>query len=435
MSAQTEEVHIDVTKSLKQRDFVVDDRRFLVWIGGRNTSKTTSGVLHIMRLVGDPAYQGARILVFGPNYPQMRKGTLVTFDKWFDRTNLVLEKINGNEPERRLVNDIVVYFRNATNPDQTRGHETRIVWLDEAAQMSPEVFRLANATLRQEDINGNRGGYQTIITTTPRGKNWLYSRFKDPATCPYTEDQLGYYTMTTLEAHTVGFATDEYVADIGYAEGSEMYRQEVLGEFVSWAGLVFDYRAQRDTPDPFILPQFKRVVGGVDIGITAPTALILIGEDAQGRFWVFKEYYQKRADFHEWVRVCGEWTREYNVRSWHVDSAANMEIAMMRRAGLVVKPSVKAKDAASTAVNYINSLMKRDMFRLSPDCLALRTEMETYQFKEQLSGEEITFLDKVKVGQQEHAIDALRYATMGLGGLQKGTAGGWGEFTFSGRAA
>jgi hypothetical protein len=37
-------------------------------------------------------------------------------------------------------------------------------------------------------------------------------------------------------------------------------------------------------------------------------------------------------------------------------------------------------------------------------------ELETYEHKEIMSGDEVTFLDKVKPNQPDHAIDAMSYA-------------------------
>lgn len=392
-----------------QREIYWDDRRYLFYKSGRGCGKTVSACMRIGGMIarGD-LLPGARILVTGPSYPQLKKGTLVSFDKWMGKggLDLIVDKIEGNEPERRLVNGIIAYFRNASNPDQFRSHESQLVWHDEAAQDKEEIIPLTNAILRQF---GDDALYQTILTSTPRGKKWLYNMFINPET-RMSEEMAGVYHITTVEAEALGIARPGYVEEMGYTPGTAMYDQEVLGLEVAWTGNVFHYQPERDTPSPFILPRFKTVVGGIDIGTTAPTAVVLVGIDERGGYWAFKEYYQRRADFHEVLRLIGEWHREYRVRFWSIDAAANLEMRMMKSAGIPVRNSLKAKDAAGTAVNFINSLMERDMFRVSPDCPALIMELETYEHKEIMSGDEVTFLDKVKPNQPDHAIDAMRYA-------------------------
>jgi len=42
-------------------------------------------------------------------------------------------------------------------------------------------------------------------------------------------------------------------------------------------------------------------------------------------------------------------------------------------------------------------------------------EMESYQYRENLSGDEHAFTDKVKGGQADHLINAKQYAVLGLG--------------------
>lgn len=399
--------------------FLQDKRRFLYFNGGRGSGKSTAAVLKIAGMIEDGTIlPGARIGVFGPTYPQLKKGTLLTFDKWmgpYDPVtkigfNLIEKPIEGSEPERRLVNDIVAYFRNASNPDQTRSHENQIIWLDEVAQMDEQVIPLTNATLRQF---GNDAHYQTLMTSTPRGQNWLYRMFVDPATRIYKEEQIGYYQSSTVEAWEYGVVRDDYIQEMGYVPGTEMWKQEVLAEYVTWSGLVFPYKPSIHTPDPFILPKFVKVVGGVDIGQVQPTALILLGMDEQGAIWVFKEYYQRRANMHDWMRVAAEWTQEYNVRCWYVDSAADLELRAMKTT-LPAKPSVKQQDAAGAAVNFIVSKMEREEFFISPECPNLRGELLTYQFKEIATGLEKTFLDKVKENQPDHAIDAMRYGALPL---------------------
>ena len=396
-----------------QRDLYWDSRRFIYYKGGRGVGKTVSSCMRIGGMIArGELLPGARILVMGPTYPQLKKGTLTSFDKWMgsDGLDLIQGRIDGNEPERRLVNGIVAYFRNASNIDQTRGHEVQCVWLDEAAQMSDDVLRLTNANLRQF---GDNALYQTIITSTPRGKNWLWKSFINPETA-MDEEIAGFYHITTVEAEELGIARTGYVEEMGLTPGTAMYDQEVLGLEVAWTGNVFHYQPERDTPSPFILPKFKAVYGGIDIGTTAPTAVVLVGIDDRGGYWVFREYYQKRANFHDVLELIGKWHKEFKVKRWSIDAAANLEMRMMRSAGFPVTNSLKAKDAAGTAVNFINSLMERDMFRVSPDCPALIMELETYEHKEIMSGDEVTFLDKVKPNQPDHAIDALRYCVAPL---------------------
>lgn len=416
---------IDLTRSEAQQAFVLDDRRYLVWIGGRGSSKTSSTCLHIMRLMHDPDWYGARWLFTAPIYAQIKKGPMITFDDWFGPRGLIIEKINGNEPERRCINGWTVLFRNASNPDSWRGLEIAGGSLDEAAQLPNKTpFQLMNASMRQKRPDGSHYNYQTTITTTPRGKNWLYDEFI--AQKKYREEQLGLYLTTTHQAMEAGFLPGEYIANMGYAEGTSMHAQEILGEFISWGGLVFDQNFI--VPDAWSPPPMRAVYGGIDIGTSDPTAIIVVGKDFQNRVWVLDEFYETRARFDDWIDRVGEWTKKYRVRKWFVDS--DLIQRMIQKAGIHCATPYKARDAAAVSINYINQLIGREMFFVNPKCVALRSEMEGYQYKENTDGDETTILAKIRDGQSDHALDALRYATLPLSSETTRTYGQWAAASF-----
>lgn len=407
-----------------QKEVFWDDRRFIYMNGGRRTGKSSSACLRIIGMIERGEIRpGGRISVFGPTYPQMIDGTLKTFDEFFGAPtvsnpkgqNLIVRSRDGNQPQRWLVDDIEATFRNGSNPDQTRSREGQVVWLDEAAQMPERILQLTNATMTQF---GDDAIHQTIITSTPRGRNWLFQSFVNGGTRKWSDDLVGYYHTTSETEQKRGLIRKGYIEELGYDKNSQMYRQEVLAEFVTWSGLVFEQewilRDPEDDDGVQRKPVFKRVYAGVDIGVSSPTCILLVGEDERGAIWVFKEFYKPRADLHEWLPLAMRWHHDYRVRRWYVDSAADREIATMRAAGLPVHPSIKAKDAAGTAVNYINSLIKRGMFYIAPSCFDLRRELEGYEFKEIQKGDEVTFLDKVKPNQPDHACDALRYGVLPL---------------------
>ena len=363
-----------------------------------------------MRLLGmlqrNEIKPGGRILIIGPDYTQLMDGTVKTFDYWFDQFGLITHKVNGNKPSRQLVGNIEVLCRSAMNPDQTRSKECQVVWLDEAAQMDEGMFTLTNANLRGTGIRDSSTIFQTLITTTPRGKNWIHRRFVNDR-MRFDDDLMGYYHMTTVEAEDEGIARPGYVEELGYPLDSQMYAQEVMAEFVAWTGLVFRQGWKRFEGNH---PPFKYIVGGVDVGQVTPSCILLVGIDEPGNFYVFKEFYAPRTDPHVLMKLIGEWHSEFGVNKWVVDDPDMFR--MLRNGGLPSTYPNKQKDAAGAMVNYINSLISRDMLWIDEhECPSLVKEMSTYEYKNKTSGDEVTFLDKVQPNQAEHAIDPLRYAT------------------------
>ena len=425
----------DWTRHPKQDLFIWDRARFAVWQGGRGSTKTTSGMCRIWTTICDmetgeirPEWRGARILIAAPVFKQVKRGPVIKFDEVFDDTGLVLHKVNGNAPRRDLEGDIEVHFFNVgptgEGAESWRGSEYAIFYPDEVAQMPEKTFNLGNATLRQRHPNGTPYAYQTIMTTTPLGQNWLWRRllnpptraeYKDIAGNPmYPDDKIFIIESSTQESVDAGILEPDYIANMGYIPGTLKYQEEVEGKVIATAGMVFEQSWNMISPENPLPKHFVGVCGGIDYGTVDPTAIILAGLDARGAVWVFKEFYEARAKFNEWIALVGDWNKEFTVRKWAVDSDL---LVKMMRPHVTCAPPYKASDAAGTAINYINQLISRGMFNIDPHCYGLISEMRAYRHKQIYSGDEVTFLQKVESNQNDHAIDALRYAIFPLSSI------------------
>ena len=332
-------------------------------------------------------------------------GTLKTFDYWMNQVGLLKHKVDGGKPRRELYGDIEVLCRSAMNLDQTRGKECVVVWLDEFAQMDESILTLTNANVRETGMRSADTVYQTIITTTPRGMNHLHRRFVNYET-KFDDDRMGYYHMTTVEAEDQGVARPGYVEELGYPVGSQMYRQEVLAEYVAWTGLV--YRQDHKLIGPLNpLPKLVYVAGAMDVGSITPSCILVGGIDERRRIWIFKEHYEPRALLGSLCKIAGEWTSEFHVRRWSVDN--DLMWKMMRNAGMNASPPNKTKDAAGFMTEYINNAVAEGKYNIDPECRGLLSERARYEYKDKTSGDEVTFLDKVKPNQDDHALDTEKY--------------------------
>ena len=406
-----------------------DDRRFLVAVAGRNGGKTTAACMRLLGMIQKRELRdGARILVIAPDYTQLKDGTLKSFDRWFGDfpgndveppgAGIIARKVDGNVPMRWLTTGQEVMFRSGMNPDQTRSKECQVVWLDEAAQLSEQLFTLTNANLRQF---GAHALYQTIVTTTPRGLNWIYRRFGEQVNdakhanailseggIPLADENtsIGGHHITTIEAEALGIVRPGYVDELGYEPGSQMWQQEVMAEFIAWTGRVFI-----DPRIVDVIPPLEYVYGGVDFGLVEPSCALVIGMTHAGAVCVIEEAYG-RMQQHELIEHIGRLHHKHKVRKWHVDNSLLWRL--MQNSGMPAKPPNKTKDAAGMSVAYINSLMGRGQFFVHESCRNLLHEMQTYEYKERQAGDEVTFLDTVKPNQFDHAIDALRYGILPL---------------------
>jgi predicted phage terminase large subunit-like protein len=130
---------------------------------------------------------------------------------------------NKSEMELRLLGDRRIIFRSADNPDRLRGANAGWLWLDEVAMMNAEIWPLSIATLRESPG-------RAWMTTTPRGKDWVYQLFDG--------DHRDYATIRSKTTDNM-FLDDTFVATLKQSMTSEMYRQEVDGEFTDPVGSMF----------------------------------------------------------------------------------------------------------------------------------------------------------------------------------------------------
>jgi predicted phage terminase large subunit-like protein len=152
----------------------------------------------------------------------LRLGAMETILKLTAKAGIVTAW-NKSEMELRLLGDRRIIFRSADNPDRLRGANAGWLWLDEVAMMNAEIWPLSIATLRESPG-------RAWMTTTPRGKDWVYQLFDG--------DHRDYATIRSKTTDNM-FLDDTFVATLKQSMTSEMYRQEVDGEFTDPVGSMF----------------------------------------------------------------------------------------------------------------------------------------------------------------------------------------------------
>jgi len=200
-----------------QRAFWASDARFRLFVGGRGSGKTRAGAVEAIR---QP--RGTTGLVVAPTYPMLRLGAMETILKLTAKAGIVTAW-NKSEMELRLIGDRRIIFRSADNPDRLRGANAGWLWLDEVAMMNSDIWPLSIATLRESPG-------RAWMSTTPRGKDWVYQLFNG--------NHRDYATIRSKTTDNM-FLDDTFVSTLRQSMTSEMYRQEVDGEFTDPIGSMF----------------------------------------------------------------------------------------------------------------------------------------------------------------------------------------------------
>lgn len=162
-------------------------------------------------------------MVVAPTYPMLRDATLRAFTDLAQAYQpTLIDRFNRSEMAIRLTNGTTILFRSSDEPDRLRGPNLGWFWLDEAALMSVETWLIMIGRLREQPG-------RAWVTSTPRGKNWLYDTFLKGS------DHVTIRSSTRDNA----FLPADFVKSLEAAYTSEWLRQEVEGEFIDPAGALF----------------------------------------------------------------------------------------------------------------------------------------------------------------------------------------------------
>jgi len=311
-----------------------------------------------------------------------------------------------------------IFFAHAQDADSLRAVEVAWFWIDEAALCREDAFLVAQGRIRQPGYP-HRGW----VTGTPKGQNWVYRRFVEDRDNWSAEKlvRYGFHTWATRENPLYEYEP-EYLATLGdsYGLGTDFYRQEILGEFVAFAGLVYHLPSGTFVQEPPGLYDFVRIIAGVDWGVTAPGAIIVVGETRDGDHWLLDEVVQRGMVTHgnpgnDWASEAIRLQQEWGIDKFVADPSDANAILGWKQRGIRVEG---ANNARLEGVRQCQSIIAGGQFRVvEPSMPNWISESNQYHWKTDNDGNPLEDADPAK--EFDHALDAWRYAEMELAGKQK----------------
>lgn len=387
----------------KQGRFVGSQAHVLAFVAGIGSGKSLCGCLR--GLMASYGYIGQRQIVPTPNlgiitaptYQMLRDATLRTFK---EAAGDLLADFNKTEMRATLTNGSEVLFRSTDNPEVLRGPSVTWAMMDEAALSSKLSFNILFGRLRQFGRFGH-----LWLTTTPKGRDWIYEMFVQHPAAGWK-----LFRMTTSENLSLA---REIVEAWGEAYSGDFYQQELLGEFVAFAGLIYpefsrDYHMRSQQPS-----EYKAFYAGVDWGFTNPGVILVAGEDYDGRLWLVHEEYQRQRHIDDWTLIAKDLHETYQLSALWCDPSKPDYIAQFRDAGL---PAQKADNTVSTGLQAVRRRLTRradgePRLLMLPSIAATSKEMEQYSWRKG-KGDDAYLEEPVKAN--DHGADALRYLVMGV---------------------
>ena len=394
----------DIALNAQQYEFVFSPERFSFYVGGVGAGKTYSGALRAV--IRSQEHPGSLGLICAPTYALLRDASLRTFFellpesliKRYDKTHKHLFLRNGSE----------ILFRSSDEPDRLRSVNLAWFWLDEAPQCGYYAWQVLKGRLRQRGFEPS--GW---ATGTPNGRDGYFRDFEQ---APLPHHQL-LRAATRENLHNL---PPGYIEDLGYT--GAFAEQEIEGQFVAYAGLVYRFDGAADGNLRAAPPEtaFGRVVGGIDWGYHNPVAAVVFGLDGDGRAWQRDEYYQARIGLDDVViPALLDLTRRYGVAVWHCgpDEPEHIEKldAALAREGLACRAD-RANNAVVPGIQTVTRLLARRAdgthgLYVDPQCACTIAEYGAYQY-EPAERAARTGRDPAErpIKRNDHALDATRYA-------------------------
>jgi phage terminase large subunit-like protein len=396
----------------KQQSFHESDAPYRALISGGGGGKTLSGAAEMIKYCMENP--GARVMIVAPTFPMLNRAAAEYFIPMLPPG--LLKSKNDQRHEIVLTNGCKIWLASLDNPDSIRGPTVAAIWGDEASYFEGESFDLLLFRLRQV-------GYplKLWLTTTPRGKNYVYKYFVD---APSKDEKLKkdwWYVQFKTEDNPY-FPRRQLAALKAKVAGTLWGKQELDGEFVAFAGQIYpqfdpnihvsdwqkEYREGR--------LQFKEIMYGVDWGYTDPTVILVAGIDEDRRIYILDELYRTNLSMEEVVAEARLMVAKWGPGRFVCDSAGQTQIATFNKAGLPSHDAYKPihEGITMTAARFLKKADDKPRLFVDKSCVQLIKEIEVYHFKELKEGDNSK--PEPAKGQNDHAMDAMRYIVMDVDG-------------------
>ncbi len=339
-------------------------------------------------------------MVVAPSFPMLQRMVLPKLRELVEAAGIPAD-IPWSVKEARFFNGSIIYFAHAQKSETLRGPNLGFFWLDEAALVPEDTFLILQARLREEPGLG-------WITTTPKGRNWVYRRFIEAP----GED----YAAVHCRTQDNPYLPPWFVEELRRSYTGEWAAQELDAEFVEFGGLIYkmfkpELNVFASAPEP-LRERKQRVVAGVDWGYTAPGAIVVVVEDRECKWWVVEEAYQRGltvAGDGGWVELALELRDRWGIGEWYCDPSEPDHIEEFRRAGLNAMP---ANNAVIPGIQRVAAALEQAGLRIHEHCVNLLDEIRQYHWE--LDAEGRPKENERPAKGNDHALDALRYAIMAL---------------------
>lgn len=391
-----------VPHSEKQESAIFSDRKITLCGTGVQWGKTRVGAIRMKIALHTFTAPDDTFIVCAPTYKIMNQSTLPAFK------TIMAEYWEGNfneaKAEFRMPGGGTVYFRTGTDPDSIVGiTNVRHIWGDEAGKFSLYFWENIQARAAFKDC-------PITLTTSPYSLNWIYKEIvrpkkRDPKARPDVfyikarSDENPYFPRTEYERRR-------------QTMDPRRFRMTFGGDFDKMEGLVYAcFDEVENVCEPFTLPAGTRVVAGVDWGYTHPFVIVVRAITPGGTHYQCAEFYKTQLTIDQKVEAARRMKVTWNIEKFFCDPANPDDIESFNRAKLTAIGAENSLQAIERHYELIKT-RKYKVFRGSSP--HTEDEYESYHWPEDDADidPDKNVKEPVPVDQDNHAMDANRYATV-----------------------
>lgn len=374
-----------------QKIVAQDKHRFRVVNCGRRWGKTT---LAILEMVAKGVFKdGARIAYIAPTIQQARDISwnelkkiclpITVKSKEAPSLELTISTKNGSES--------TIWLRGWENVETLRGQKFDFIVIDEIASM--RNFWLNWQEVIRPTLTDNKG--EVLFISTPKGFNHFYDLYN------FSDDDYKSFHFTTYDnPHMPVEEIDKAKKELP----EDKFAQEYMADFRKSEGLVYkEFNRDIHLFEETINKEGMKYIAGVDFGFTNPCAVIHILVDGDNNFLVVDEWYKTQRTEEQ----IGEYVKSCGFNEVYPDPESPSAIEVLNAKGINVQEVIKGKDSIKSGIDSVRALFKSNRLHIHKECKNLIQELETYSYPEKRPNNNE---QEVPVKENDHALDALRYA-------------------------
>lgn len=230
--------------------------KFIVLSGGVGSGKTYA--MCVMCLYYLKTYPGIKIVVSTAFDYFFSEFLMPTWRRVLDDDDPFIVYKNVKERAYKMVNGSEIRFHAYIDPDNIRGWEAHIIWIDEGAQIghgnNDIGYALWTAFIQRMRAKPDHYPHMMYVTQNPSGHNWIWKVFIKPETDrPQPHGDIGIVTRwgTDDKGHPLEYYEWEKVTpdgDVYYALVTSSYANKYLtaGYISSMLGNMADQKGTRE---------------------------------------------------------------------------------------------------------------------------------------------------------------------------------------------